>query len=605
MDHESIVASDLSIYPLPPGTRTLATPRVVLAPPPVTVVNQPHADWRGLPDAAVSRVLDRLPVVDLFRLGYLFSPRWLHIWRARPLYLHDRQFTTPPIPAANVANAITNVLHHHVGEGVQLLPVQGGGGGGGGQGEGALVGGGDADEAVTSDDEIYEDEGIIQNAGHEIGRVYCLRVETTRWSLDHLVRWCAELQRGGARVLMLANLAIPEHPELPQAILNCGASHLGLHVFFFTVEAYHIAALVELRALGLYGCIEGHGMIDRVLHPESPIRKLAIHGGMGRTFAVAGATRLRSLVLFDNQVGTVAVDGAARFRNLYMSDTKPSRIRIGAAPRLRRILSLDIFNTVLVIQGLAIQIGMMEPPPQIRSVRHLCLRVNYTEMDVRLPRLMEQILKSFPRVKSLDIMRCDDVTQAEGLLQWNDAHYDGNNFFDGLESFNYHLRWIYLEDFRGGKCEVALMKAMLDKASVLRQLMIQYSTSSVPQLTLNQLDLSLQNFKLHTLNGAIRGNLVSFVAADASGSCRDDEVTVAEGLLKATDEHIYKGNNFFHGLRGFRGGKRELALIKAILDEARAGTRLRMEYSTRSNPELTMDQLDQLVSPDFRAAHSK
>ncbi|KAB8118063.1 hypothetical protein EE612_060695 [Oryza sativa] len=130
MDHESIVASDLSIYPLPPGTRTLATPRVVLAPPPVTVVNQPHADWRGLPDAAVSRVLDRLPVVDLFRLGYLFSPRWLHIWRARPLYLHDRQFTTPPIPAANVANAITNVLHHHVGEGVQLLPVQGGGGGG-------------------------------------------------------------------------------------------------------------------------------------------------------------------------------------------------------------------------------------------------------------------------------------------------------------------------------------------------------------------------------------------------------------------------------------------------------------------------------------------
>uniref|UniRef100_A0A0E0FDU4 F-box/LRR-repeat protein 15/At3g58940/PEG3-like LRR domain-containing protein n=1 Tax=Oryza meridionalis TaxID=40149 RepID=A0A0E0FDU4_9ORYZ len=319
-----------------------------------------------------------------------------------------------------------------------------------------------------------------------MGRVFCLRVETTRWSLDHLVRWCAELQRGGARLLMLANLAIPEHPELPQAILDCGASLLGLYVFFFTVEAYHIAALVELRALGLYGCIEGHGMIDRVLHPESPIRKLAIHGGMGRTFAVAGATRLRSLVLFDNQVGTVAVDGAARFRNLYMCDTKPSRISIGAAPRLRRILCLDIFNTVLI--------GMTEPPPQIRSVRHLGLRVNYTEMDIRLPRLMEQILKSFPR-------RCDEVTQAEGLLQWNDAHYDGNNFFDGLESFNYHLRWIYLEDFRGGKCEVALMKAMLDKASVLRQLMIQYSTSSVPQLTLNQLDLSLRNFKLHTPNG--------------------------------------------------------------------------------------------------------
>uniref|UniRef100_A0A0E0MP89 F-box/LRR-repeat protein 15/At3g58940/PEG3-like LRR domain-containing protein n=1 Tax=Oryza punctata TaxID=4537 RepID=A0A0E0MP89_ORYPU len=376
------------------------------APPPVA--NHPHADWRGLPDAAVSLVLDRLPVVDLFRLGYLFSPRWLLIWSSRPLYLHDHQFTTSPIPAANVANAITNVLHHHVGHGVQFVPVQGGGG----QGEGVLV---------TSDDEepdIYDD-GIIRNG------------ETTRWSLEHIGHWRAALQRGGVRVLMLANLAIPEQPELPQTILDCGTSLLGLHVFFFTVEAYHID---RFRVLGLYNCVWGLGMIERAIHREQKFRSW-----------------------------------------------------------LRRIISLDLFNTVLEIQDIVIQAGMVDQPPQIRSVRHLGLRVNYTTMVDMVPRGIEQILKSFPRVKSLNILRDEEVTQAEGLLQWNDVHYDGNNFFHGLESFNYHLRWIYLTGFRGGKCEVALMKAMLDKARVLILLRMEYSPlpSSLPELTLNELDLSL------------------------------------------------------------------------------------------------------------------
>uniref|UniRef100_A0A0E0FDU8 F-box/LRR-repeat protein 15/At3g58940/PEG3-like LRR domain-containing protein n=1 Tax=Oryza meridionalis TaxID=40149 RepID=A0A0E0FDU8_9ORYZ len=86
-----------------------------------------------------------------------------------------------------------------------------------------------------------------------------------------------------------------------------------------------------------------------------------------------------------------------------MGDARPSRITINGAPRLRRIISLDIFNTVLEIQGIVIQAGMVEQPPQIRSVRHLGLQVNYTVMVGMLPRQIEQILRSFPRVKSLDI----------------------------------------------------------------------------------------------------------------------------------------------------------------------------------------------------------
>ncbi|BAT17908.1 Os12g0595200 [Oryza sativa Japonica Group] len=352
------------------------------------------------------------------------------------------------------------------------------------------------------------------NGGFEIGRVFCFRVETTRWSLEQLNRWCAALHRGRARVIVVANLHLPGYPRFPQALLDC-TSLLELHLFFFTVEAYRIDRLL---VLGLYSCAWGLGMIDRAIHRESEIRELAIDGVEGSTFRLAD-TRLQTLRMYENQVGTVAVDNATRLRKLHMHHTWPSRISINGAPRLRKIVSLDLFTTVLEIQGIVIKAGMVEQPPEIRSVRYLGLRVNYTTMVDMLPRQIEQILRSFPRVKSLKILRCDDVTQAEGLLQWNDAHYDGNNFFDGLECFNYHLRWIYLTGFRGGKCEVALMKAMLDKASVLTQLRMEYSTGSLPQLTLNQLNLSLRNFKLHTPNGAVRGDLVSFVAADASGSC--------------------------------------------------------------------------------------
>jgi hypothetical protein len=323
-----------------------------------------HADWRRLPDAAVARVLDRLTVLDLFRLGYLFSPRWLHIWRLLPLYLHDRQFTTPPIPAGNVAQAITNVLELHVGNGVQFVPKQGGGGGGGhggnevaapdGGGGGGGHGGADdssSDEESGLCDDVIAHDAAMLNGGFEIGRVFCFRVETTRWSLEQLNRWCAALHRGRARVIVVANLHLPGYPRFPQALLDC-TSLLELHLFFFTVEAYRIDRLL---VLGLYSCAWGLGMIDRAIHRESEIRELAIDGVEGSTFRLAD-TRLQTLRMYENQVGTVAVDNATRLRKLHMHHTWPSRISINGAPRLRKIVSLDLFTTVLEIQGIVIKV---------------------------------------------------------------------------------------------------------------------------------------------------------------------------------------------------------------------------------------------------------
>ncbi|KAF0906874.1 hypothetical protein E2562_013266 [Oryza meyeriana var. granulata] len=442
MDRASIVAAVVDTFSSPMATFTQAAPTVVLARP----VNPPHADWRGLPDDDVANILARLPVLDLFRIGYLFSPRWLDIWRARPLFLHDRQFTTPPIAADDVADAITNVLELHVaaadGDDLGVIVNQGEGGvinnddggddhGGGldvadeasedggvvdddGPGvnvaidgaaaaapQGVVVGPGGvgADEGVISEDDIYDNasnDGIIQNGGYEIGRVHFFRVETTRWRLDHLDRWCAALQRGRAHAVYLANLAIPGHPHLPPVIRDC-TSLLALHVFFFTVEVDDIDPLVRLRGLGLYGVTSEPSMIARVLHPQSEIQELIIHWTELDSIAVA-ATRLRYLRMYDNLVGTVAVDDAIQFRELYMYPTRPSRLTISGhngAPSLRRIDSLDLFNTVLEIQGIVIQAGMVEQPPQMPSVRLLNLSVNYTEMRDRVPREIEQCFQFF------------------------------------------------------------------------------------------------------------------------------------------------------------------------------------------------------------------
>uniref|UniRef100_A0A0E0FDU3 F-box/LRR-repeat protein 15/At3g58940/PEG3-like LRR domain-containing protein n=1 Tax=Oryza meridionalis TaxID=40149 RepID=A0A0E0FDU3_9ORYZ len=533
-----VVAAAVARMKPPWATLTHATPAAVLAPP---VGDVPHAGWRGLPDDVVARVLVRLPVVDLFRLGYLFSPRWLDIWRAEPLYLHDRQFVSPRIAAADVADAIANVLELHVGDGVQFVGSgsdddddgEGGGGNevvgadghdlgiiaadqGGGvrvvddsDGEGAagrrhlrFPGGIGADDGVISDDDLYGHDDIPDD-GYEIGRVYSFRVETTRWRADHLHRWCAALQRGRVREVTLTNLTMEGFPDLPQGILDCGTSLKGLHVFFFTVEADHIDPLVNLRVLGVYGCA---GMIRRALRPESEIRVLTIDfNHLGDV--VVQTTRLRSLWMFNNVVeGTVIVHDAIQFRDLHLlPPTRPSRIFIGEAPSLRSIGSLDLLNTVFVIKGIVIQAGMVQRPPKMRSVRILGLRVNYTEMGHRVPREIEQILKCFPCLEKLEIMRDDEVTPEEGLLEADDEHiYQENNFFRDLGCFSHHLRWIYLTTFRGGRYELALGKAILDEARAGTIFRMVPPPGSNTDNIFNQLRWAIEHFRMTTPNHDVR-----------------------------------------------------------------------------------------------------
>ncbi|KAF0890209.1 hypothetical protein E2562_039068 [Oryza meyeriana var. granulata] len=591
MDRESIIASVVATFQYPLATLTQATPPAVLAPP----VNPPHAAWRGLPDDGVANILVCLPVLDLFRICYLFSPGWRDIWRAQPLFLHDRQFTTPPIAADRVADAITNVLELHVGDGVQVVAGGRGGDGDGGEvfevlgpdgeedpgdiinagagglnnqvedddddvgadlddeaegggvdddggpagaavgidgapagaagdfgGEGVAAvgpgapGGVGADEGVISDDDnIYVNDGA-QNG--EIGRVYSFRLETTGWRPEHLERWCAALQRGHAREIVLANLSFPGHVAaliyLPAGIRNCTSLQV-LHVFFFTVEAIHIDPLARLRQLGLYGCVCRPGMIERALHPQSEIRVLKIHYGVLGNVAIA-ATRLRHLAMSQTQVGTVTVDDAIQFRELVMYHRmRPSKLTINNAPRLQTIVPLDLFHTVFEIQGIVIKAGMVEPPPQMPSVERLSLRVNHTQMLEKVPQEIEQILRCFPRLNTLEILRDDDVPKEEGFLKWSDRHiYEDDNLFDGLNSINERLESIHLDTFRGGKYEVALIKAILDKVQVLKLLRIQQSPAgSVPENVLNEIDVVLLDFSLITSNEAVRQNPVGFFVA--------------------------------------------------------------------------------------------
>ena len=154
---EDIVSELVRNVLSPPPRATLSLDR------PISRLHRPaasHAHWRALPGFVLVPLFRHLPVPDLVRLGYLFTPYWRDVWRFDPLCLHDKQFASLPIPRSEVANAIANVLEEYV------------------HGEGA----GEVDRIVKS-----------------------FRVETTEWGPDHAARWCAALRRGQVLEVLLCN----------------------------------------------------------------------------------------------------------------------------------------------------------------------------------------------------------------------------------------------------------------------------------------------------------------------------------------------------------------------------------------------------------------
>ena len=235
--------------PTPTATRSLDRPINRLPRPAAS-----HGDWRGLPSVLISALFLHLPVPDIVRLGYLFTPRWRELWRGYPLSLHDRQFASVPIPRSEVANAITNVLEEYL-HGLQGVAAAG-----------------------------------------SMWSIYSFRVESTEWIPEHAERWCAALTRGGAREIVLFNRGFSDLPAMlvrvPHLLLDCTSVWI-LHLGFFTVEPGELDALTETMDLGLYGCAcRGNGVVEGVVSTCRELCVLSVHDGVMDTVVVSSAPLL-------------------------------------------------------------------------------------------------------------------------------------------------------------------------------------------------------------------------------------------------------------------------------------------------------------------------
>ncbi|KQJ86010.1 uncharacterized protein LOC104584836 [Brachypodium distachyon] len=433
------VRSDLT--PEPCATQSLRRPLVRLLP----RAAASQANWRALPRPAVSALFLHLPVLDLFRLGHLFTPRWLEVWRGDPFEVHDAQFARLPIPRSRVADAIGTVLDMYL--------------------------------AAAEEDEDVEG-GTYGAVGH--GRVKSFRVESTEWRAEHAARWCAALQRGGAFEVVLFNRGFSGDPPVlapvPRGLRECVSLRV-LHLGFFTVEAGELDALARAIQLGLHGCACRPGVVEGVVAGCRQLEKLWVHDGSLEHVAVRSSPQLWRLSMLRTASRSLTVDDAPLLQVIFPGSA--ATLRISRLPMLRRLLCLDLANTSLEIKGDQVdsrpppRIGCWQVPdyrqqdvrPKMRSVVMLRLIVDYAELGAMTPLAVEETLRRFPRVSSLFIQRKKDVTEAEGLASITDPHY--LDLFRGVECVGRTLQCITLLNFQGGKIEMALAKAILATAKAL------------------------------------------------------------------------------------------------------------------------------------------
>ena len=104
------------------------------------------------------------------------------------------------------------------------------------------------------------------------------------------------------------------------------------------------------------------------------------------------------------------------------------------------------------------------------------------------------------------MQRKDDVPQEEGMASRDDAHTHGHlNLYGGLEGVAHRLHTLTLYDFRAGKAELELAKALMDTTQVLGTVELAYSVRrhGIAHAA-KEAHVALHKFKLLSTNQSLR-----------------------------------------------------------------------------------------------------
>jgi hypothetical protein len=284
---------------------------------------------KALPEEAISLVFRHLPIRDIFRLGYLFSRRWLEIWQGIPLVLHD----------------------------VQL--------------------------ASDNDREIMQTgERITMNLAKKISRVLYLhpgpvevfRVDSSSWKEVNSLQWRVWIHKliskNTKEIITCGRWPRSLMEFLPNNLAHC-RSLQKIHLCFFSIPRItDNLAFPHLRELGLSHCVFENSDLDSILR-NCKLFELTL-GYVKLPILSIRSETLRSFAMWSCSIDILCLSGTP---NLSLFFQEPGRnfdhrshLQLRGIPKLRVISSIFLNQQTVELCGYRIKVLIISCPKDYHPV---------------------------------------------------------------------------------------------------------------------------------------------------------------------------------------------------------------------------------------------